>query len=302
MDPTKKKGVYLGLDIGGTAIKAVSFQLPDKLVGEFECASRASEEPEKVRGALSHCIRHFTQDGLIPNGVGIGCAGSVDHGRGVVRNSPNFKNWHNVPLREWVTADVKVAVTVENDANCAMFAEWRLGSARGCRNALLLTFGTGIGGGLILNEHLFRGSTGSAAELGHLTIHADGIACACGNTGCFERYCSGSALMAKFPEVKTVAEFFERQHDSRYQEGMHDFLHDMKVGITSLANVFDPDLILIGGGIAEGIAPHCDEIQTWVQEHAFPAVAQHVRIVRTKLKNLSGAIGAALLASETSAT
>src|SRR5207244_2747805 len=112
----------------------------------------------------------------------------------IVATSPNFSAWRNVPLKAWVEQDHGLPCSVENDANCALVTEWKIGNAQVFQNALLVTLGTGIGGGLLINGNIYRGATGTAGEIGHLSIHADGIPCNCGNVGCFERYCSASSL------------------------------------------------------------------------------------------------------------
>ena len=145
----------------------------------------------------------------------------------------------------------------------------------GSRNMVLYTFGTGVGGGLILDNKLFVGSTGSAGELGHFSINTNGIQCACGNIGCFERYCSASALQKTIKD-QTAKEIFSRSNESPFKEAVYQFIHDVKVAITSAANVFDPDRILLGGAVANGLAPFLTEIELWVQQHAFPAVGKNV--------------------------
>ncbi len=283
---------FLGLDIGGTQIKACLFSPPEKITLTFETPSNANRGPEGIRSAATEIARYFKDSEF--SKIGVGCAGSVDHANGVVRNSPNFGNWKNVCLADLIESIFEKPVVVENDANCAMYAEWKTGNAKGCKNAVLLTFGTGIGGGLILNNQLYRGSTGSAAELGHFSIQSDGIVCPCGHTGCFERYCSASALLQKHPN-RSVAEIFR---DPTYRESVTAFIHWVQIGMTSIANVFDPDKILIGGGVGPGVLAHLEEIRSWVKTHAFPAVAENVWIGPAHHENWSGALGAALIAAQ----
>lgn len=290
-----EKPVALGVDIGGTRIKTVALEYPDKILLENRIDSHAKDGPNAVRRSISTAVKFYSEKGLSFSRIGVGCAGSVDPRTGVVLNSPNFSDWFNVPLRRWVEEDFGVPATVANDANCAAFTEWKLGNARDVENAILLTFGTGVGGGIISNGGLYTGSTGSAGELGHFSIHADGIDCACGNKGCFERYCSASALELELPGY-TAKEIFAGAKSAPFDKVIARFLREMKIGITSMANVFDPDVILIGGGLLGGITAYLDEIRTHVREHAFPAVSKHVRIEPTKFMNQSGAIGAALIA------
>jgi glucokinase len=296
---TRPSPSALGLDIGGTNLKAAVLQLPNRIALELKLPSRANEGPEGVRAALREAVNKAKSEGVSFERIGVGCAGSVDPKTGVVRNSPNFRAWNNVPLREWVQADHGLPVVVENDANCAAVTELHMGNALGCRNALLLTLGTGIGGGLILNGKIYRGATGTAGEVGHFSIHADGVACPCGNVGCFERYCSASSLAARVPNVH-AKEIFNPGNRAKYGPVVDDFLRHLSIGLASLANILDPDVILLGGGLAGGLGPYWDVIRAQVKKHAFPAVAENLRLLPTQYENNSGALGAALLALEAS--
>ncbi len=291
------KRITLGIDIGGTRIKTVALQNPDVILEEHRIDSDAKHGPHAVREAVGRAIQYYKDRGIAFNGLGIGCAGAVDPKSGMVLNSPNFADFKDVPLAQWARQDFGLPVVVANDANCAMFTEWKIGNAMNSNNAILLTFGTGVGGGLILNGKLYAGSTGTAGELGHFSIHADGVWCPCGNRGCFERYCSASAieLACKGLSAKDV---FARSNEEPYRSILQRFFDDLFIGVTSLANIFDPDCILLGGGLSKGILARLEDIQAWIGKHAFPSVARHVKIMPTKFLNQSGAIGAALLAQE----
>lgn len=296
-----QKQITLGLDIGGTRIKGIALEDGQKILEEVKLPSQAHIGPRAVRNALGEAVAHFRLKQIAFSAIGIGCAGSVDHAQGVVRNSPNFADWKDVSLRDWIQEDFKVPVVVENDANCAAVGEWHFGNRSNWNNLVLLTLGTGVGGGLILNRRLFRGSTGTGGELGHFSIHAGGEPCPCGNSGCFERYCSASALIKKTDGI-SAKEIFARAADEPFRTLVQEFLSDFKIGLVSLANVFDPDVILIGGGMSSGVSHYLDELRDWLRTHAFPAVAAHVQLEMTKNQNLSGAIGAALLAADSSLT
>lgn len=288
----------LGLDVGGTKIKAIALQSPDKILAETVMPSLASQGPDGVRQSIRSCVSYFKEKKISFEAIGIGCAGSVDHKTGVVRNSPNFTNWKDIPLGDWVTQDYGVPVCVENDANCAVLAESRIGAGKGFNNAVLLTLGTGIGGGLVLNGKLYRGSTGTAGELGHLSIHADGIECPCGNRGCFERYCSATSVKMRAKGTSPKVVFSKVNENPEYRKIVSEFLENFQIGLVSIANVFDPDCILLGGAVTEGVGVYLNQLQSWVTAHAFPAVGQNVKILMTKHGNLSGSLGAALLAMD----
>lgn len=297
---SKGSRLALGLDIGGTNIKAVALSPVGQILEQHQNPSHADISPTAVREAIRATVRQFTPLDSITS-IGIGCAGSVDHERGVVRNSPNFARWNNIPLREWMAEDFSLPVVVDNDANCAVFAEWKLGTAQGAKNVVLLTLGTGIGGGVVIDDRVYRGSTGTAAELGHFSIHADGIWCSCGNRGCFERYCSASALVGKVAG-KSAEEIMEKANEEPYKTIVSTFIDELSIGITSLANIFDPDVFVLGGAVSLGVVNYLGRLQGFVKRHAFPAVGERMRIGVSKFGHQSGAVGAALLSSNTSFT
>ncbi len=291
------KRISIGLDIGGTKLKALALEGPDRILHQTELPSHASESPDRVRQQLRQAVEEFTAKGDSPHVIGIGCAGSVDARAGLVRNSPNFGHWRDVPLVEWVQQDFGVPASIDNDANCAVIAEWKMGNGQGCENLVLLTLGTGVGGGLVLNNRIFRGSTGTGGELGHFSIYANGEKCKCGNTGCLERYCSGTAIRRNAGDISSK-QVFAQPKDPRFAPVITKFLTDFKIALVSLANTFDPDKILLGGQVSLGVAEYMEEIQEWVRLHAFPSVGAHVCVEAAQFGNLSGSLGAALLALE----
>lgn len=295
---TRAKRIRCGLDIGGTQIKAVILDEFFTLLEEFEVPSNAVVGPDSVKESISIAWQKILQQGHRPEFLGIGCAGSVDYRHGIVRNSPNFANWKDINLKDWAEDRLQIPVKLDNDANCATLAEWKLGKGRGVSNLVLLTLGTGIGGGLVIGNRLYRGSTGTGGELGHFSINSMGVECPCGNIGCFERYCSASALKLRNPSLSTKELFTRESTDPFCKQLVQEFLHHLKVGLVSLANIFDPDIILLGGGISKGLHSYHEEIRGHLSERAFPAVGKNVKIEFTQFDNNSGAIGAALLDTE----
>ncbi|MCB0418754.1 MAG: ROK family protein [Bdellovibrionaceae bacterium] len=291
---SERKGkIRLGIDIGGTAIKAVALDSSLKILENYQTSSFAKQEGEEgVHRALRTVMENF-QDYEIES-AGIGCAGSVDHANGIVINSPNFAHWKNVGLRGWFTENFKVPCKIDNDANCAIVAEWKLGVARGYDYVVLLTLGTGVGGGLILAGDVYRGTHGAAAELGHFSIKADGKLCNCGNRGCFELYCSATTLRNQFPAF-SAKQIIQRREEEPYKSAISTFIENLTIGITSIANVFDPQLVVIGGGIMNGMGWALADIEQSVKERAFPAIGKDLKVVSAEHANWAGALGAALL-------
>ncbi len=284
----------LGLDVGGTDIKAAILSNQNRVLNQFKLPSLAAHGPQSVRKAIALGIETALKINSNINSLGIGCAGSVNIESGVVFSSPNFRDWNDVPLATWVQSDCGLPVTVHNDANCATVAEWRLGAGRGFSSLILLTFGTGIGGGAIINDQLFTGASGTAGELGHLSISFNGIPCSCGNTGCFERYCSATALTSQLPNRNAQEIFAGAQGDEQCRVVVDSFLTALNVGLVSIANIFDPQCILLGGGLAQGFPPYISAISNQVKKHCFPVIGKNLVVRICELGNWAGAIGAAL--------
>ncbi|NDC23931.1 MAG: ROK family protein, partial [Proteobacteria bacterium] len=255
-----KSSVTLGLDIGGTKLKGIALKGRTQILKEISIPSRANEGPNEVRSAIKDAIKLFQEAEIPFSSIGIGCAGSVDHHRGVVRNSPNFADWKNIPLKDWVELDFNVPVSVENDAKCAVFAEWKVGAGEGHKNVVLLTLGTGIGGGLILDGRLFRGATGTAGELGHFSIHTEGLPCPCGNRGCFERYCSATAVKNQANGISPKDVFSKAGIVPEYKKIIDEFIYNFQIALVGIANVFDPEIILLGGAVTDGLSIYLEEI------------------------------------------
>lgn len=287
--------MYLGIDIGGTDLKGVLISADFKIIAEKICPSHVGLGIEQGLAKLVEFIDSFAKDHTIES-IGIGCAGSIDSDAGIVRSAPNFKEWNQVLLTQRVESVFKIPTFLENDANCAAYTEWKLGKAKGCKNLVLLTFGTGIGGGLILNNALFHGSTGTAGELGHLSIVSDGIPCPCGHTGCFERYCAGAGLREKLGPGVSVEQAFS--NPEKFSHIILPFKQHLKIALTSIANIFDPDWILLGGGMSPGFKPFLEDLKTHLQLQAYTAIRSHVQLDIAQFGNWSGSLGAACIARD----
>lgn len=284
------------MDIGGTAIKSIVMDATGKTIRELALESHAQTGPEQLRAQMRAVVEAHTKEGLKISCVGVGCAGSVDGHQGLVRYSPNFAAGRNLNLKDWVEEDFGLPCVVENDANCAVVAEWKLGKGKGKQNIVLITLGTGVGGGLILNNRLFRGSTGTGGEIGHFSIDANGAPGAHALPGTFELYCSATAIHRESGTHDAKEVFDSYGKDPRCTEIVDKFLHHFQVAVASLANIFDPDMILLGGAMGEGAMRHIEKIRSWVKSHVFSAIGDHLVIDQAQYGNMAGSIGAALLA------
>jgi glucokinase len=245
-------------------------------------------------------------------GVGIGSPGPLDRVRGVVIVTPNL-GWKDFPLRDEVAKRVNLPATLDNDANCATLGEWWCGAAKGGRNVVGLTIGTGIGGGLILEGKLYHGASDVAGEIGHTTIDSTGRRCKCGNYGCLEAYTSGPAIAERAREILegdddsilpslvggdlkliTAQTVFEgaKRGDRVATEVVRDTAHFLGVGVSNLLNIFNPDTFVIAGGVTQAGDLLFDPLRAEVRRRAFKPAVDACRIVPGALPLSAGVVGA----------
>jgi glucokinase len=245
-------------------------------------------------------------------GVGIGSPGPLDRAKGLVIVTPNL-GWRDFPLRDEVSKRVGLPATLDNDANCATLGEWWCGAAKGGRNVVGLTIGTGIGGGLILDGKLYHGASDAAGEIGHTTIDSTGRRCKCGNYGCLEAYTSGPAIAERAREslegdgdsilpsmvngdlkkitAQTVFDASKRG-DRTALEVVRDTAHFLGVGVSNLINIFNPDTFVIAGGVTQAGDLLFDPLRAEVRRRAFKPSVEACRIVPGSLPLSAGVVGA----------
>ena len=261
----------VGVDVGGTKVLG-GVVTPKGEVLDTSRRPTPSDDAHATATAIADVVRELAAKYEI-EAVGIGAAGFIDATRSVVLHAPNLV-WRDEPLRERIEALVDLPVVVENDANAAAWAEYRFGAGRGESHLLLLTVGTGIGGGVVLDGAVYRGAFGVAAEFGHIRVVPDGLQCGCGDRGCFEQYCSGKALVrearaavARDPEsARRLLELaggdpaaIQGPHVTRAAlEGDPASVAAFAVigewlgrGLADMVSVWDPSCIVVGGGVVE---------------------------------------------------
>ena len=261
----------IGVDVGGTKIAAGVVDEEGRLL-EVTRRETSATDPEKIETSIADAVRELRQHHDV-TAIGVAAAGFVDTDNGIVLFAPNIA-WRDEPLRADLGPRVGLPVVVENDANAAAWGEFRFGPARDVDDMVLITVGTGLGGGVVVDGRLLRGHVGVAGELGHVRMVPDGIRCGCGNRGCWEQYASGNALQR---EARTVASS-ESPYGARLRElasGDPDRLLGRMVteaamegdaaavellgdlgrwlgeGMAQIAAVLDPALFVVGGGVVE---------------------------------------------------
>jgi glucokinase len=247
-------------------------------------------------------------------GIGIAAAGILDIDRGIVTTSPNLPHWHNVPLRDIFADRLGVVTYLINDANAAALGEHRFGAGIGFDNIIYLTVSTGIGGGIIIDGELYSGADGCAGELGHMTIEADGPQCHCGNFGCLEAMASGWAVAKEAMmrinrgERSSIIELVNgrlenitaetvaiaaRRGDQLAADIVAEAAKYLGIGLANLVNIFNPELIVIGGGLSKMGDMLLKPARKVLKERAFRLPSRTVHIVRARLGSNAGIIGAA---------
>jgi glucokinase len=312
--------VAAGLDLGGTKLLTGVVDADQKVLHESREKTTGASEPEVVDTIVAEIeeAKQASPD-LVAAGLGIPC--TMDRERGVAINAVNLEIT-DVPIRDIVSERTGLPIFVDNDANVAALAEHRFGAAKGAANAVMLTIGTGIGGGVIIDGEVYRGSIGAASEPGHMVIDLNGPPCqgTCPNHGCLEAYCSGTALArdgtakaGSHPESalglalaregsvtgKTVTEAAAAGDQAAI--GVMELTGTrLGVGLSSLANIFNPDVIVIGGGVIESAgAILLEPAREELRKRALPPMNE-TPVVEAQMGNDAGMIGAAEMALEES--
>lgn len=304
-------GRRLGIDVGGT--KCLGVILDD--AGEVleEQRRPTPKGPEAIIDTLAELARSMGPW----ESIGIGVPGLVTRD-GVLRASPNLVDINDFRVGALLSAELDVHVHVDNDGTCAAAAEWKTGAARGLDDFVMVTLGTGIGGGVIAGGQLIRGTNGFTGEIGHMVVDPDGPPCPCGRRGCWERYASGSglgrlareaAIGKRLRRVVALAggdadrvrgedvQAAAREGDADALQVIDLFGRWVALGLVNLTNVLDPAMFVLGGGLAAGSDLYLDPIQKWLTELLYaPDLRPHPLLAFAQLSERAGAVGAALLA------
>jgi glucokinase len=306
-----KQKIGIGIDLGGASLKYALGTDLGEILKEGRRPSHATKRAEiiinEITQAILEMVSYAKTVGLKPSVIGLGTPGSVDVERGFLKGStPNFKYWYDIPIKDEIEKKVHLPVYIDNDANLMAIGEAKFGAGIGHQNIICLTIGTGIGGGVILNGEIFRGSNYSGAELGHTTIKHDGQKCRCGGKGCLERYASASAMIELFYK-KSLTQFSPVEKEKinvKYIFNQRKSGNPLAVeiiekstyylgrGIANFINIFNPTIIIIGGGVAEAGKTYLKKVEEVAFHYAMDCAKKNVKIVGAKLGNRAGCLGA----------
>ncbi|MCM8765520.1 MAG: ROK family protein [Candidatus Omnitrophica bacterium] len=308
---------YIGVDLGATCIKLALLAEDWKVVKRIELST--ADFPKKsllIRSLEKHILRLGESLKVKPKGVGIGVPGLVDPEKGLIHYLVNIPGWENVHLKKILEKSLEVPVFIDNDVNLMALAELCIGQAKGKKNVVCITLGTGVGGGLVLEGKLYRGTSFSAGEIGHIPLNETGPVCNCGGIACLERYVGNRYIIEKArdklkqrsssiisdlikddfsrltPEILSRA---LKKGDSLAKEIWQDIGRKIGIVLSGVVNLLNPEMIIIGGGIAQVGEVLFKTIKETIKKRAMRIPAEKVSIVPAKLKKDAGLIGAAIL-------
>ncbi|MDP2918906.1 MAG: ROK family protein [Dehalococcoidia bacterium] len=313
----------IAVDLGGSKILSAVVDHRGKILASDLHRTHAEKGADFVIGNILKSVRAVADKSTIPEqniaAIGLGAPGISNPQTGIVYSSPNLPDWQNVPLKDAIENGSGKKVFLINDANAAALGEMRYGAARGCRNFIYITLSTGIGGGIIIDGQLYTGSAGMAGEIGHIVVEPDGPKCNCGGAGCWELYASGTAMARRAREeirkgkISALLDMAGKDVDNidalliqrAAEHGdplakrvIAETARYIGIGLGGLINIFNPELIVIGGGLANMgsmlLAPAYKEAARRSYREAYRAT----RFAVAELGAHSGVLGAAVYAIE----
>lgn len=311
--------IYIGIDLGGTGIKAGAVDKNGNILHKDSCPTGVERGYEAVIRDMALLAQQVVKDsGHVLSevkSIGIGIPGIIDPKSGRIPFCTNL-HWHDVPILDEMHKYIDVPVYVDNDATVAGLAESVVGVSAGAANSVFITLGTGVGGGVIINGKVFSGAHGVATEIGHMTTVVDGELCSCGNRGCWERYASATALIREGrklaesnPEsaitkavggdldkisAKTVIDL-AKAGDPDCTALFDRYIYHLCVGLRNLINLYDPEIIALGGGVSHAGDFLLDAVRKKLPELIFFKTMPYARVELAQLSNDAGIIGAAML-------
>ncbi|WP_294358451.1 ROK family protein [uncultured Clostridium sp.] len=308
------KDYVIGIDLGGTKIYTAVVDLEGNIISEKTVATNVVEGEEAVLGRIMGTVDTVLKDVNIEDvkAIGIGSPGPLDVKNGIIINSANFPSFKNFNIVKPIKEKYNLPTFLDNDANVATLGEFMFGAGKGTENMVFVTASTGIGGGAVLNGRLYRGNTANALEIGHMTVMVNGPRCGCGNAGCAEALGSGTAIMKRAREAVnsnantslknysevTSKEVFEEaaKGDRISKEIINISLSYLGIAVANIVNIFDPEKVVVGGGVTNGGKIVFDKIQEEVDNRCLKAISENCVIEKAVLGGKAGVLGAAALA------
>ena len=309
------KNYVIGVDLGGTKISTALSTFEGNIISQTVVPTNASEGELPVLNRIISSINEVINGANITinevEAIGIGSPGPLDAKKGLIITTPNlpFKNYNLVqPIKE----RFNVPVYLDNDANVAAIGEFMFGAGKGKENIVFFTVSTGVGGGAVLNGQAYRGNTSNALEIGHMTVAPDGPRCGCGNVGCLEAVASGTAIgkrgqeavqtnvetsLKKYDKITSYEVFVEAKNgDAVAKEIVDKAMNYLGIGVANAISIFDPEMVIIGGGVSKVGDILFDTVKSVVKARCFKAMSDSCEIVPAGLGTDAGVMGAVALA------
>ncbi len=313
----KSERYAVGVDLGGTNIKIGIVSNKGKLLDKLSISSKAEGGPDKVVKQIKIGVKEILSGSKRKiKGIGIGSPGVVSVKKGTVENPPNFPGWTKVNLGNIISKEFGIPCFVENDANVAAIGELIFGTGKKYNSFVMITLGTGVGGGIILNKKLYRGEIGAAGEVGHITINYNGPRCNCGSYGCIEAYVGNNYLINRIkselsarPNQKIlklakndlalltplIINQAAESGDSYAKSVISDMGEQIGAALASVSNLMDVSTFIIGGGVSGFGVPLFTSINKSLVERVITSLRNRVKVLPAKLKNEAGIKGASAL-------
>ncbi|MBQ3375513.1 MAG: ROK family protein [Erysipelotrichaceae bacterium] len=301
----KTNPMRVGVIIGSYETEIGLIDENNKLISQEKFMTRPERGAKAILEEVSEEVLSILENNGVPLeqcvGVGVGVPGTIDRRKGTVIYSNNIR-WNNVNLVEQLGSVIPCPVRIANDADCAALGEQIAGAGKDHSEVVMFTLGNGVGGGIILNGHIFEGGIMGGSELGHMTVRSDGRECTCGRKGCLEAYASIPALLAAACQeaghevsLKQVFEGY-RNNDEAMVKVVKEYIHMLGTGVVNIVNIFRPQLVLLGGNLSPYAELLLDDIRTMMQNECFGGSHSDIPVLEVaKLGSRAGIIGAANL-------
>lgn len=308
----------VAIDLGGTQLR-IAVLIGAELLVKVSTPTGDNPIPDCIIPRIFDGIQqvlqqaHITSDQVV--GIGVSIAGPLDSHRGIIFTSPNLPGWNHIRLKDILHCRYSIPIIIENDANAATFGEYAFGAGRGYNNLVYLTISTGIGGGIIVDNQIVRGASGTAGELGHIVIDRNGEQCNCGNIGCLESIASGSAIARRANRAIATHSYFKDSHSNKQrsyidaqlvakdandgipaaQAIIADAAEALGVGLVDIIHIFNPEVIILDGGVAKMGSLLLEPALRTVQKRTMSVPKQAVHILPAELDGNGGLLGAGAL-------
>ncbi|MGV8981708.1 ROK family protein [Clostridium sp.] len=315
--------LIIGIDLGGTNIKAAIFNLDLQLIIEVRRPTQAHKGPVQVINNIKQIIEEMLESLNITYEsiycMGLGIPGLLDPKQGISFFSPNFPGWENIHVVNELNKRFDFPIFIDNDVRVNLYGEWRFGAGLNIKNLILITLGTGLGSGIVVDGKVLYGATSSAGEIGHMNMYRQGRPCKCGSSGCLGRYVSASGMVNTFIEKlndgkKSIVEEWINHDINNIQASMiseaYDLNDDLSIevmhetgqilgfGLANAINLFNPEIIIVGGGMSYAGDRLLNTVRETIRDHSLKISSQVCTVLQAQLGDCAGMIGAASYAKE----